>query len=61
MAAPGEKPMAIDTSHPPDPGGAAGRPAPALLLAGVQGPRAHRYPGVNVSKFRLGISMSLDG
>ena len=30
------------TPHPPDPGGARGRPASALLLAGVQAPRAHR-------------------
>jgi hypothetical protein len=28
--------------HSPDPGGAGARPAPALLLAGVQAPRAHR-------------------
>jgi len=28
--------------HSPDPGGAGGRPAPALLLAGVQAPRACR-------------------
>ena len=30
------------TPDPPDPGGARGRPASALLLAGVQAPRAHR-------------------
>ena len=28
--------------HPPDPGGAGGGPAPALLLARVHAPRAHR-------------------
>ena len=31
--------------HSPDPGGAGGRPAPALLLAGVQAPRARRQVG----------------
>jgi hypothetical protein len=30
------------TPHPPDPGGAGGRPASALLMARVQAPRAHR-------------------
>ncbi len=30
------------TPHSPDPGGVGGRPAPALLLAGVQASRAHR-------------------
>ena len=30
------------TPHPPDPGGAGGRPAPALLLAGVQPSGAQR-------------------
>ena len=30
------------TPHSPDPGGAGGRPASALLLARVQAPRAHR-------------------
>jgi hypothetical protein len=29
------------TPHSPDPGGAGGRSASALLLAGVQAPRAH--------------------
>ncbi len=37
------------TPHPPDPGGAGGRPASALLLARVQAPRAHRQIATSAS------------
>jgi hypothetical protein len=38
------------TSHSPDPGGAGGWPAQALLLAGVQAPRPHRQVAVGAPR-----------
>src|SRR5207245_721178 len=37
------------TPHSPDPGGAGGRPASALLLARVQAPRAHPHLATSAS------------
>jgi hypothetical protein len=40
------------TPHSPDPGGAGGWPAPALLLAGVQAPRPHRQLAAQIDSVR---------
>jgi hypothetical protein len=44
------------TPHSPDPGGTGGRPAPALLLARVHTPRAHRQIAVGAAHSRAGRS-----
>ncbi len=52
------------TPHSPDPGGAGGRPATALLLAGVQAPRPHRQvaglvSGIPAVVHRIGHPVAL--